>query len=300
MDSLSLSIAGIPLLLSSSLPLLPEPFPPEYRTFCMNAPDGLEDGFQLRLVPEIPRETTWGVLVSTAKPWRLFRDGAVRRLVWDGNDPRFPLWLMELVPGARSATVYCGSKLVVENGAGKAIKNPLHYPLDQLLLMYLLTGRGLGIVHSAGLLLGGKCIVAAGRSGAGKSTLARCWAAHYGADALLSDDRVIIGCGEGGASTPKASGTPWPGELGAARNAEASLGALVFLSKAKENQLLPITPREALERLLPLTSIPWFDAEYMPIALANLERCVDRMPSYEFRFTPDEGAVRTLDRLGCC
>ena len=298
MDSLNLHIAGVPLFLSSSLPLLPDPFPPEYQTFCTPLPDGKDDGFQLQLVPGIPREPTWGVLVSTAKPWRLFRDGAVRRLVWDGNDPRFPLWLMELVPGARSATVYCGPKLVVENGAGKAIKNPLHYPLDQLLMMYLLTGRGLGIVHSAGLLRGGKCIVAAGRSGAGKSTLARCWAACHGADALLSDDRMIIGCGEGGESPPKASGTPWPGELGAARNAEAPLGALVFLSKAKENQLLPVTPREALERLLPLTSIPWFDADVMPIALANLERCVEQVPLYEFRFTPDEEAVRTLAQLG--
>jgi hypothetical protein len=52
-----------------------------------------------------------------------------------------------------------------------------------------------------------------------------------------------------------------------------------------------------VERSLPLTSIPWFDPEYLALALTNMERLISRIPAYEFQFTPDEGAVRALETL---
>lgn len=294
MDFLRLNIAGTKLLLSSPLPFSPVPFPSEYRTFCETGGESPADEIHVQLKPGIPDVTQWGVLSNSARPWRLFRDGDVRRLVWDGSDPGDPLWLLEFVPGMPSVTVYCGSRLIEGTGASKALQNPMHYPLDQLLMLYQLAEKGKGIVHSAGLVLEGMCIVAAGRSGAGKSTLARCWAALHGNESLLSDDRMIVGRSP---VAVDAYGTPWPGELGAARNEHRPLGAMVFLEKSKSNRLTPIPPKEAMERLLPVVSIPWFDPEIMAIALTNIECWVEGVPAYRFEFTPDEGAVRMLETL---
>jgi hypothetical protein len=297
MNALSLEIAGIRLSLTSALPLAPDPFPPEYRTFCANDVMPSRSDLSIRLVPEIPDVSGWGTLVTTANPWSLFRDGEVRRLVWRGNAPGTPRWLAEFIPNVPEVVVYCGSQLVVELEGGLSIRNPLHYPLDQLLMMYQFTRRGKGIVHSAGLVLDGHCIVAAGRSGAGKSTLSRCWAARHGVGTLLSDDRVILGGAPGSGGIPDACGSPWPGEMGVALNESHPVGALVFLAKARENRLEPISSGAAMERLLPVTSIPWFDTEYMTSALENVERWVAGVPAYMFHFTPDEGAVRMLETL---
>lgn len=296
--SLRLNIAGVRISISASFPISPHPFPPEYSTFrdATNAPLGGVD-FSVLLTDGIPPASQWGTLVTVAAPWRLFRDGLIRRLVWDGNDPQDPLWLAEFVPDSTVVTVKCGPRLLTHLEGAITIQNPFHYPLDQLLMMYQFVGRGQGIVHSAGLVMRRRCVVAAGRSGAGKSTLSRLWAARHGEGSLLSDDRVILGRSSNVGAVPDAYGSPWPGELGAALNERCSVSALVFLSKARVNRLVAITSREAMERLFPLTSIPWFDAEYLDLALTNVERWVEGIPVYEFQFAPDEGAVSTLETL---
>lgn len=296
--SLRLNIAGVRILISASLPISPYPFPPEYRTFCDGTSPELSGAdFTVLLTHGIPPASQWGKLVTEAAPWRLFRDGPIRRLVWDGNDAQDPLWLAEFVPDSTVVTVKCGPQLLTHLDGAITLQNPFHYPLDQLLMMYQFVGQGKGIVHSAGLVLREQCIIAAGRSGAGKSTLSRLWAARHGDGSLLSDDRVILGRSSNAGAVPDAYGSPWPGELGAALNERCAVRALVFLSKARVNRLVALTSREAMERLFPLTSIPWFDAEYLDLALTNVERWVEGIPVYEFHFTPDEGAVSTLETL---
>lgn len=294
--SLRLSIGGVRIVLTSSFPFTSPPFPPEYGSF-LDSP--LHEGFDLsvRMMSGIPDPAKWGVFTHASRTWRLFLDGSTRRIVWDGNTPDHPLWLLEFLPGTNTVTVYCGERLLAESQGGGSLLNPMHYPLDQMLLLYQLADRGMGIVHSAGLILGDKCIVAAGRSGAGKSTLSRCWAARHGTASLLSDDRVIMGGVSGDGGFKEAYGSPWPGELGVALNTHKPVHALVFLAKAKVNQLVPLDSREAIERLFPVTSIPWFDPEYLTLALANVEKWLTDLPAYEFQFTPDDGAVSVLEDL---
>lgn len=293
-------VAGFRVRVEHSLPLTPEPFPGEYRSFVgmdeagASACDlvvslGPGEGGAVALPPGRP--------VVEASPWDLYREGSSRCVVWRGRVPALPRWRLDFTPGEGIARVACGAELVEREAGIERLRNPFLYPMDQLLMMYALAGRGQGIVHSAGLLQGGACIVAAGRSRAGKSTLSRCWSARHGGEALLSDDRVIVGAPTEEGAPPLAYGTPWPGELGAARNGRATVSALVFLAKAPVNRLVPITPREAVERLFPVTSIPWFDPEYMALALGNVERWVRSVPAYEFQFTPDAGAVNALEGL---
>jgi hypothetical protein len=133
-----------------------------------------------------------------------------------------------------------------------------------------------------------------GRSGAGKSTLSRLWMDRFGVETVLSDDRVIAMSGD----DPGFHGSPWPGELGAARNKRAPLSALVFLKQARENKLVPVSAKQALDQLLPVATVPWFDDEALSPALECCQALVDRVPAYEFHFTPTMAAVEALARLG--
>ncbi len=69
---------------------------------------------------------------------------------------------------------------------------PLHYPLDELLMVHLLS-RGLGVeVHAAGVVLpDGRGWLFVGVSGAGKSTLSRLWRAEPDVT-VLSDERIVL------------------------------------------------------------------------------------------------------------
>ena len=296
MDALELSIGGRTWLLRSPLPFAPDPFPSEYATFRRPAGDGTPD-VRVDLHPGIPAAGGWGDLTHTGGPWRLFRDGPRRRVVWDGNDPLTPLWLADILPGEPTVTVHCGARLVSGAAGHETLRNPVCYPLDQILLMYQSVAGGENIVHSAGLIQEGGVVVAAGRSGAGKSTLSRLWRERHGSGSLLSDDRLIV-CGpRDGAGIPQAYGSPWPGELGAALNQGLPARALVFLEQAPTNELVPLSFREAVERLLPLCSIPWFDPDVMTPLLAGLERWAGALPAYVFRFTPDDRAVLALETI---
>ena len=67
---------------------------------------------------------------------------------------------------------------------------PLEYPLDELLMIHLLSqGKGVQIHGCAVLDTAGRAYVFAGQSGAGKSTMARLWVNQPGVT-LLSDERV--------------------------------------------------------------------------------------------------------------
>jgi hypothetical protein len=95
----------------------------------------------------------------------------------------------------------------------------------------------------------------------------------------------------------QAFGTPWPGELGAAQSHRVRPLALIFLRNAGTNALIPLSPRDALERLLPLASVPWYDQDIVPDALAVCEGVVTSLPAFEFAFTNDDRAVHALRDL---
>ncbi len=291
-------IGGVLIRLSSRDPLAPGSFSAEYGNFRLETAADLEPDVcvELSALGPAPEVCDAGIDCGT---WAYHRSGDARRLVWHGDRRDAPLWSAEYVPGSSRVAVWCGPRLVRERNGARSVVNPFRYPLDQLLLMLILSERGGLILHSAGLVRDGFTVVAAGVSGAGKSTLSRLWAARYGGGSLLSDDRVIVrldGSDRPGVG-PMAYGTPWPGELGASRAAGAPIAALVLLRQAPENELIRLSPREAVERVLPQASVPWFDSELMPRALGLAERLTGRLPAYELRFTPDEGAVDILESL---
>ena len=167
------------------------------------------------------------------------------------------------------------------------IDSPLRYPIDQMVLMHYLAARSGALHHAAGGMAGASCWLFPGRSGAGKSTITG-WLADAGALEMLSDDRIITRRIDG---EYRAYGTPWPGDAGIARNESGPLGGLLFLHKAEENRMEESTPAGIVERLLPVTSIPWFEPGLFDPILGYLDELARAVPGYDLHFCNDSTAA---------
>jgi hypothetical protein len=237
---------------------------PAYRSFSGKVDN--HTGFrppdiQVRLqLGDLPDTENLQKIFDSGQSWSMFRDGDGYCLTL--NPPAFkqPFWLARISRDFTEVTVYCSEKLVSRRNGRTVLSNPVSYPLDQILLMYILARRQGALLHAAGIDIDGRGYIFPGKSGAGKSTITRQFAA-MGDTALLSDDRIVVRKIDGGF---KAYGTPWPGEAGIALNKSEPLSSIFFINHGSANRIKEITTQEALERLLPVTSIPWYDREVMP------------------------------------
>jgi len=231
---------------------------------------------------------------DTGESWVMSTDGDCHYLTL--NPRRIPgqgLWTAQIARDVTSVTVYCGERMVSRAGNGITVTNPLTYPLDQILLMHVLARHEGALVHAAGASIGGKALILAGRSGTGKSTLSRLLDGRPGL-ALLSDDRIAVRK-VGGTFT--AYGTPWPGDQGAALNEQAELCGICFLQHAGTNRIVALTPGEALERLLPVVSVPWYDRDAVSGALPFLDDLLAHVPAFDLHFTPGAGVAELVEEL---
>ncbi|MDX2437170.1 MAG: hypothetical protein QNL88_08995 [Acidobacteriota bacterium] len=251
---------------------------------------------EARVVVEIdtPRpDPEWAVVFDSGDSWLAYRDG--HDLVFAFRSPLEPgafWWMARLSSTTAIVTVVCDPEVIFNSPDRLLIANPIHYPLDQLLTMMLLSGRGGCIVHAAGVHRGGRGVACVGRSGAGKTTLMQLLD-EDGDLGRLSDDRVILRAGD----PPLISGTPWAGEGMVAANHTAELAALVFLHQGPAHELLAITPQEAAAQLLPTTSIPWFDESAMTGCLETLDRLVRDTPAFNLKFRLDHDVADLIDRI---
>lgn len=292
----TLNIADVNLSMASPYPLDLGHLPPAYGPFrglAARSPRTLDVAIAVEqgsaTLPPSCR-----VLFDTGDSWALYADGDAYYLSLDPRgDPGEGLWTARIARDLAHATVYCTERTVRSTDRGIALANPVTYPLDQILLMLLLARRDGLLVHAAGVSVGGRGFLFAGRSGAGKSTLCRHLTGQDGLE-ILSDDRMALRRTDGAVA---AYGTPWPGDQGAALNQRVPLAGLLFLRHASADEVVELTRRDALARLLPVASIPWYDAESVAPALAFCEKLLARVPAYELRFAPGPRVARLVAEL---
>jgi len=258
--------------------------------------------FTSRLAPDIilqvHREKAWAfeldeVLFSVPENWTLG--------IWHGkkviqkvlNDSGLHQVLI-LQPDYGAGEVYCVGDRWLE---GSPIFYPLQYPLDMLLVINLLAlGKGVAL-HAAAVDDQGQGRLFVGRSGAGKSTMAELWLKAPGAR-ILNDDRVIISQ-QNGAYT--VHGTPWHSRLPVVSSQPAPLAGIYFLEHGQENTIEPLSPSDAVAKLMVCCFSTHWDPEGMNSTLGYLNELVKRVPCYELGVVPDTGVVnfiraRNLDR----
>ena len=170
--------------------------------------------------------------------------------------------------------------------------SPLEYPLDELLLINLLSlGRGVE-VHACGVVdRSGYGHLFIGQSGAGKTTMARLWQETPGVT-ILSDDRIVLR--EIGDKLWM-YGTPWHGEAMLASPERAPLRGIYFLEKGVKNELIPLRNSVALGRLITSSFIPFYSQPGLTFTLSFFEEVVKAVPCQELRFVPDNRLVEFIN-----
>ncbi|MBN1670755.1 MAG: hypothetical protein JXR37_06975 [Kiritimatiellae bacterium] len=294
-QSLCLTIADLTFQISAALPLRHEDPQHAYDAFLSAGrpgPDTVALPVRLDVGPFTP-PAGWRRIFESGRTWRLFTDDAARYIVRTVSGMPDPLWVARLPRDLSGVTVTCSERLVSDADGGRTLANPVRYPLDQLLTLYVLARHGGLILHAAGAVLNGRALVFPGKSGAGKSTLARCLAGRP-EFRLLSDDRIVARTPGPPAVSIAAHGTPWPGDAGIARNAGAPLAALFFLEHGRSNTIRELRRDQALERLLPAASVPWHDRETLPAVLDFADQLLARTPAFAFAFTPVHAAAESV------
>jgi hypothetical protein len=286
--SVLMTVGGVTIVVASAEFEVTPPQAPEYVEFVGSAagPCTARD-LTVRVTTEPPPMASGETVFDSGSPWVMRQDGTGFRLEFTGPDLGKP----HLVVRADHAVSDCTLHLCDHDGARDRMSSRFEYPVDELILMNHLASRSGVIVHSAGLGLAlsspdedGQVVglVFPGASGAGKTTLSRLLQAHGLGTGLLSDDRIILRETDGQVA---AWGTPWPGDAKIARNSSVPLRALLFLTQAEEDGLTTLTQGEALRRLLPVVSCPWYDRERLPAVLDTCGRIVERTACQELRFS---------------
>lgn len=223
-------------------------------------------------------------IFDSGHAWSMFMDNEDYVVVMNpqGSDKK-PVWTARFDHAVQKVTISIGKGLIHKHNDLFMVPNLVTYPLDQILLMYLFAQKEGVLIHAAGLCFRDTGYIFPGKSGSGKSTISR---QLTGLDdyEFLSDDRIIIRKSN---ETFKAFGTPWPGEAGIAVNKNATLSGIFLISQASYNKIEEIKPQKAMERLLPVVSIPWYDKDIMIKILDFCEDLISNVPVYELYFKPD-------------
>jgi len=235
-------------------------------------------------------------IFDSNQSWSMFREGDIYWAVLHPLAHKKPIWTAQFNRDIKEVTVFTSGQLIQGRDGKTIMPNPVRYPLDQLLIMYILARRQGAVIHAAGIEMNGKGFIFAGPSGAGKSTLARLFntSSHQNnpGAAVLSDERIVARKING---MFKAYGTPWHGEEAAARNKCLPLSGIFFLNHGKENTVTPLNPQQALDKLLKVISIPWYDRDVMSEVLCFCEDLLTHVPLFELHFTPGLEVVSFLE-----
>ena len=138
----------------------------------------------------------------------------------------------------------------------------------------------------------GKGILFLGSSGTGKSTQAELWERYAGAE-IINGDRAIAFAKEDGFW---GFGSPYSGSSRIVKNTSAPLCALVLLAQANDNSVRRLDLREAAAGVLPAAYMP-DDTALQGKVIAEVNSLISTVPSFLLKCTPDEGAVRCLERV---
>ncbi|MCU0237535.1 MAG: hypothetical protein MUC72_10685 [Acidobacteria bacterium] len=250
--------------------------------------EGEEERIRLNMIlGDAPGEQGLDAVYTTGESWSMQRD---HRHSWirlqPPGQPR-PFWAARFDRGVRSVDIYVDPARTPSGNKMIRLDHPVYYPLDQLLLMNYLARHAGALMHAAGMVSANRAYLFAGASGAGKSTFAQLLV-QAKAGRMLSDERIIV---RGISGKMVAFGTPWAGTAGIAGNGSAPLTGLFLLRHGLENRMTKLAPDAALDRLLPLLSIPWYDAGPMARIIAFAKKVAAAVPCYEFSFIPDPAAV---------
>jgi hypothetical protein len=279
----------------NDMPLLIEPRSASYEPFFIEKTVHGTGSLTIEVILEtniLPSTEELTEIFEDCGSWSMFKKGIEYYLLINPSLSDGPECIVQFKPRFEKVIIYCGDMNIVEVANKKFLRNPFNYPLDQLLLMYALADREGALIHASGVDYNGSGYLFSGISGAGKSTLSKKFALQ--GHEVLSDDRIVVRKIHG---EFRMFGTPWSGEAGIAKNKDLLLHGIFFIHHGENNFIRKISPAEAVERFMPVTSIPWYDETMMTKILTFCEEIVSSCPAYDLFFRPDIDIQDTFKEL---
>jgi len=253
--------------------------PGSFDNFRAQGPADITLNIHFDQVPDVPVEE---MIFDSGSGWRQYCSQA-RFVLWVRSSQRDPRLVGVFSKDFHSGDIFVGAS---EIDPGRFIF-PLSYPLGELYMTNLL-GTGFGVIfHSCGVIYQGFGLLFAGIGGAGKSTTAHLWQHQSGAR-VINDDRVMIRKTGG---QFRMYGTPWHGLGGMSLAEDAPLKRIFILKHANSNQVLPLSPSQAVSALLARSFSPFWSTQGLNFTLQFLADLCQEVPCAELGFIPDNSAV---------
>jgi hypothetical protein len=229
-----------------------------------------------------PQRSKGKKIFDSGNTWALYRDQG-KYVLQDSSsdfDPP-PSQLVILESDFKSGDIYINYELNKD-----FLPDPLGYPLNQVLMILLLSRCKGVMLHACGIDDRGYGYLFLGNSGHGKSTIARLWSENQAT--VLNDDRIIVREKNGELLM---YGTPWPGDFKELSAKGLPIRKLFFLRHGEKNSAVPKNSAEAVLMLLTRCFPPIWDKKGMEYTMDLCHRIVQNIPCYEFSFEPDRKTV---------
>ena len=255
---------------------------------------GMQDFSIENASPDLSVEACWRTLDDRNKGQLIFNSGGAWQLYLKDDCYWFhcgapalgdvPYKIARLTRDFSSGQVYLHRPFFE---TGKAVY-PLQYPLDELLILNLLSqGRG-AEVHACGIVdADGNGYLFVGQSGAGKTTMARLWEKEVGIR-ILSDDRIILRQDE---EHIWMYGTPWHGEAEFASASRAPLKQIYLISHGKQNSLRDIAGVEAAANLFTCSFPVFYSPDGLKFTIDFYGTIVNHIPCNRLSVVPNSEVV---------
>ncbi len=164
--------------------------------------------------------------------------------------------------------------------------------LNSMSAEHLVAQNGGFVFHSSFVEYGGKGILFTAPSGTGKSTQADLWKKYRDAE-IINGDRSVVRITDAGIV---ACGIPFAGSSQICLNKTLPLGAIVYLKQAPQNRIRRLGGSEAFCRIWEGCSVNTWDKADVAAMSETVQQVIGAVPMFELACTPDEEAVKTLEK----
>jgi hypothetical protein len=222
-------------------------------------------------------------IFDSGSTWAFYRSDGRYVLQNDALEPgSSPTIFAVLEQGLKSGDVYISHDAFRQN----PFPDPLGHPLNQILMILLLSlDKGM-IFHACGIDDRGSGYLFLGNSGDGKSTMARLWFDRNAT--VLNDDRIVVRENEGAFWM---YGTPWHGDLKELSPNGLPIQKIFFLRRGEDNGAVQKGGAEAASMLLTRSFPPLWDHKGMAFTMGLCHHLVNKIQCCELSFVPNAGIV---------
>jgi hypothetical protein len=228
-------------------------------------------------------------IFDSGSTWAFYRSNGRHVLQNDALEPgSSPTVFVVLEQGLKSGDVYINHDSFRQN----LTTDPLGHPLNQILMILLLSVDKGMIFHACGIDDRGSGYLFLGNSGDGKSAMAKLW---FDNDAtVLNDDRIVVREKDGEFWM---YGTPWHGDFREISSEGLPIQKIFFLRHGEKNSAAPKDGTAAVTMLLTRSFPPLWDKNGMTFTTDLCHHVVNKIPCYELSFAPDAGIVDFIREL---